>query len=80
MITYICNHCKKAINPNDKNCVHFVVGFEWRAITSMGKYGDSYDGDLCGECYRKISEMIDFPYYGGGNYELSKSKNKEIDE
>lgn len=81
MIAYICNRCKKTIDPTDERCVHFQVSWAWNAVTSKGKYGSGYDGDLCGDCYKKISKQIDFPYYGGGNFaESMKPQGVEVEE
>lgn len=81
MIAYICNKCKKPIDPNDERCVHFQVSWAWKAVESKGKYGSCYDGDLCGDCYNKISKQIDFPYYGGGNFaEIMEPQGVEVEE
>ncbi len=68
MIAYLCNHCKKPIDMKEKNCVHLLVSFGEKAITSGGKYGDSYEVDLCEACYMKLEPLIDDYYYGGNKY------------
>lgn len=78
MVTYYCNYCKKPINFNEKNCVHFKIAYGKEAITSMGRYGDGWDGDLCEECFMKLQKSIDVPYYGGGNY-LEQERRKTAD-
>lgn len=70
MIAYICNKCNKPIDMKEVNCVHIHISFGQKAITSMGKYGDCYDADLCEKCYKKIQPMIDKYYYGGNKYLL----------
>ena len=44
------------------------ISFGKRAIESNGQYGDRYNADLCEECYKKLSPMIDEYYYGGNKY------------
>ena len=86
MIAYVCNKCKKSINLS-KKCIHLHISCGERAITSVGKFGDSWDADLCEDCAVQLLPYIDDYYYGGNEYlkaEIEKYKqecsSKNIDE
>lgn len=68
MIAFLCNHCKKPIDMSEKHCVHIKISYGESAITSNGRYGNSWSADLCEACFKKISPMIDEYYFGGNKY------------
>lgn len=79
MIAYLCNHCKKPIDMEREYCAHLEIRWGKRAIDSKGQYGDGYAADLCEDCYKKLSPMIDDYYYGGNKYLRENQNGKEID-
>ena len=74
MIAFLCNKCKKPIDLEKTDCVHIRISHGKNAITSKGQYGDSWNADLCEECFKKISPMIDENYHGGNKY-LKEDRN-----
>lgn len=68
MVAFICNACKKPLDMENEGNVHILVSFGRNAIESKGRYGDSYNGDLCSGCYNKVRELLDVYYYGGNKW------------
>lgn len=68
MIAFLCNHCKKPINLDEKNCVHIEISYGKNAIESKGQYGGGWSADLCEKCFEKLCPLIDEYYFGGNKY------------
>jgi uncharacterized protein with PIN domain len=61
MIQFVCDGCKAIIELKNEDISNVNVAMGPRAVTSKGKYGDSFNVTLCPECTQKIK------YWLGGN-------------